>query len=57
MDAIFAWGTVDQIVARLQAHLDAGADHVAINVQGGARGSAPFAAWRVLADALGLSRG
>ncbi len=55
MDAIFAWGTLDQIVARLQAHLDAGADHVAINVQGGERGAAPVAAWRDLAGALGLS--
>jgi probable F420-dependent oxidoreductase len=54
LDALFAWGTIDEIVARLQAHLDAGADHVAINVQGAARGEAPVAAWREVAGALGL---
>jgi probable F420-dependent oxidoreductase len=54
MDAVFAWGTVDQVVARLHEHLDAGADHVAVNVVGGERGVPPLAAWHVLAAALGL---
>jgi probable F420-dependent oxidoreductase len=30
VDAIVAWGDVDSIVARVRAHLDAGADHVAV---------------------------
>jgi probable F420-dependent oxidoreductase len=30
IDATFAWGTVDQIRARLKAHFDAGATHVCI---------------------------
>jgi probable F420-dependent oxidoreductase len=30
IDATFAWGTVDQIRARIQAHFDAGASHVCI---------------------------
>ena len=30
IDATFAWGTVEAIEARIQAHLDAGADHVCI---------------------------
>jgi probable F420-dependent oxidoreductase len=55
MDAIFAWGTVDQIVDRLREHLDAGADHVAVNVVASERGIPPVAAWRELAGALDLS--
>ena len=31
-DAVVAWGDVDAIHARVRAHLDAGADHVAIDV-------------------------
>jgi probable F420-dependent oxidoreductase len=30
VDAVVAWGNVDAIAARVQAHLDAGADHVAL---------------------------
>jgi probable F420-dependent oxidoreductase len=30
VDAVVAWGTVDQVQARIQAHLDAGATHVCI---------------------------
>jgi probable F420-dependent oxidoreductase len=30
VDAIIAWGTPEQIAGRIQEHLDAGADHVAI---------------------------
>ena len=32
VDAIVAWGDVDAIVARVKAHLDAGADHVCVQV-------------------------
>jgi probable F420-dependent oxidoreductase len=34
VDAIVAWGTVDDIAARVRAHLDAGADHVCLQVLG-----------------------
>ena len=30
IDALFAWGDVDALVARVKAHLDAGADHVCL---------------------------
>ncbi|HWJ64587.1 MAG TPA: LLM class F420-dependent oxidoreductase [Acidimicrobiales bacterium] len=32
VDSIVAWGDEDAVVARIQAHLDAGADHVCIQV-------------------------
>lgn len=35
IDAVFAWGTEDRIRARIEAHLDAGADHVCIQVAAG----------------------
>jgi probable F420-dependent oxidoreductase len=54
MDAVFAWGTTDQVVARLHEHLEAGADHVAVNVVSSERGVPPVAAWRELAGALDL---
>lgn len=34
VDAIVAWGSADTIAGRVQAHLDAGADHVAVQVLG-----------------------
>ena len=37
-DGIVAWGDVDAIAARVQAHLDAGADHVCIQPVGLERG-------------------
>ena len=35
IDSVVAYGTPDKIAARLREHLDAGADHVAIQVLGG----------------------
>ena len=35
VDAVFAWGTEDLIRARIDAHLDAGADHVCVQVAAG----------------------
>jgi probable F420-dependent oxidoreductase len=32
VDSVIAYGTADQVAARLQEHLDAGADHVAVQV-------------------------
>jgi probable F420-dependent oxidoreductase len=50
IDGIFAWGTVDQVAARVREHLDAGADHVCMQVLG-VQGL-PRQAWRDLAAAL-----
>lgn len=54
VDAIVAWGDEDAVVARVQAHLDAGADHVCIQVIDG--GTDPNTeSWRRLSDAFGLT--
>ena len=51
VDALVAWGTEDQLDARVQAHLDAGADHVCIQplTPGAAMASAHRAALEALA--------
>jgi len=56
VDALFAWGTVEQIAARVQEHLAAGADHVCLQVlhEGTETMSPPLAQWRALAPALNL---
>lgn len=55
IDALFAVGGVDKAAERVRAHLDAGADHVCVQVIAGARGG-DFATllpqWRRLAEAL-----
>jgi len=58
VDHIVAWGDETAIAARVQAHLDAGADHVCIQVCTGADQTGfPRAEWRALAPALvGLTR-
>jgi 2-methylisocitrate lyase-like PEP mutase family enzyme len=35
VDSIVAWGDIDTVVARVQAHKDAGANHVCVQVLGG----------------------
>lgn len=55
IDALFAWGTVDRIKLRLEEYLDAGADHVCVQVVRGAFGenrAPPVEEWRRLAEAL-----
>jgi probable F420-dependent oxidoreductase len=52
IDAIVAWGSASAAAARVQAHLDAGADHVCVQVLGVPFGKAPVEAWRELAGAL-----
>ena len=53
-DAIIAWGDEDAIKARVQAHHDAGANHVAVQVVPAdpAPDAVPMAEWRRLAAAL-----
>jgi probable F420-dependent oxidoreductase len=52
VDTICAWGTVDTIAARVKAHLDAGADHVAVQVLVDDRRGLPRKEWAQLAPAL-----
>lgn len=51
-DAMVAWGDVDACVARVREHLDAGADHVCVQVLGEYALAAPRDDWRELAPAL-----
>ena len=55
VDAIVAWGSLDTVVAAVKGHLDAGADHVCIQVLTDKPGTLPMREWQELADAtLGL---
>ncbi|MEC9269190.1 MAG: TIGR03620 family F420-dependent LLM class oxidoreductase [Actinomycetota bacterium] len=51
VDAIIAWGTMDAIHARVQAHFDAGADHVCVQVLTEEPSQVPDG-WRILAPVL-----
>jgi probable F420-dependent oxidoreductase len=55
VDAIVAWGSTDDVVKRLTAHHDAGADHVAIQVLTEDPRALPMPQWRELAGALDLT--
>jgi probable F420-dependent oxidoreductase len=52
VDALVAWGDVDALVARVRAHLDAGADHVAVQALPAEKRGVPDQQWRELAPAL-----
>jgi probable F420-dependent oxidoreductase len=52
VDDLVFWGDLDTIVAKLHAHVAAGADHVGVQVIGIEPGQSPLPYWRVLADAL-----
>jgi probable F420-dependent oxidoreductase len=54
VDAIVAWGTMDDALARVRDHLDAGADHVCIQVLDENMAHLPRTEWRELAAALEL---
>ena len=58
IDHVVAWGDEATIAARVQAHFDAGADHVCVQVYTGSERTAlPRGEWRALAPALaGLTR-
>lgn len=51
IDALVAWGSQDAIRARVEAHHQAGADHVCVQALTGEPGL-PLAQWRALAQAL-----
>ncbi|MBE1490174.1 TIGR03620 family F420-dependent LLM class oxidoreductase [Plantactinospora soyae] len=48
IDSVVAWGDVEAIGARIQAHRQAGADHVCLHVVGAGPGM-PLSQWRELA--------
>ncbi len=52
--AIVGMGSVEQAAASVTAHLDAGADHVVLQVLGDDPTADPRPALRELADVLGL---
>lgn len=52
VDAIVAWGTLDDVLERVKAHHDAGADHVCIQVLEADRAAIPTDAWRAIGDAV-----
>jgi probable F420-dependent oxidoreductase len=56
VDDLVFWGDLDTIVDKLHAHIEAGADHVGVQVIGIEPGQSAMAHWRMLADALLQSR-
>jgi probable F420-dependent oxidoreductase len=52
VDAVVAIGNVEAIVARAKAHLDAGADHVCVQIREEKSADPALAAWRELAAGL-----
>ena len=53
VDAIVACGGVEEAVARVRAHFDAGASHVCVQVLGADPTAVPESGWRELAAGLG----
>lgn len=52
IDAVIAWGDVDAIVSRVKAHLDAGADHVCVQLRAESSADPSVAGYAELAAAL-----
>jgi probable F420-dependent oxidoreductase len=52
VDAVVAWGDESVVADRVTAHLDAGADHVAVQVLTSEPGKAPREEWRRIAAAV-----
>ncbi|HEY1967332.1 MAG TPA: LLM class F420-dependent oxidoreductase [Pseudonocardia sp.] len=52
VDALVAWGDADAILTRIREHLDAGADHVAVQMLCMSRRELPDGQWRELAAPL-----
>jgi probable F420-dependent oxidoreductase len=49
VDAVVGWGPLEQVTSHLHQHLDAGADHVAVQVLTEDRARLPLEEWRTLA--------
>lgn len=56
-DALVAWGGPEEVARRLDEHLQAGADHVAVHPLTPSPDEGPLRQLRALGDALGLARG
>ncbi|HYY81518.1 MAG TPA: TIGR03620 family F420-dependent LLM class oxidoreductase [Actinomycetes bacterium] len=56
VDAMVAWGGPEQVMERVRAHLDAGADHVCLQVLDPDPNGLPTASWRALAPMALLGR-
>jgi probable F420-dependent oxidoreductase len=52
VNALVAVGTADDVASRVQEHLDAGADHVCVELLTGDDTTVPINGWRRLAPAL-----
>ncbi|EOD68231.1 TIGR03620 family F420-dependent LLM class oxidoreductase [Amycolatopsis vancoresmycina] len=52
VDDLVFWGDLDTITAKLRGHLDAGADHVGVQVIGVEPGTSAMPYWRRLSEAL-----
>jgi probable F420-dependent oxidoreductase len=52
IDAIVAWGTIDDVILRINEHLSAGASHVAVQLLSADMERLPLAEYRLLASAL-----
>jgi probable F420-dependent oxidoreductase len=52
VDALVGWGDAEQVVARIREHLDAGADHVPVQVLSEHKRGVPERQWRELAAPL-----
>lgn len=52
VDDLVFWGDLDTIVEKLHAHVEAGADHVGVQVIGIEPGRSAMPYWRMLGDAL-----
>ncbi|WP_410636276.1 TIGR03620 family F420-dependent LLM class oxidoreductase [Amycolatopsis sp. cmx-4-83] len=52
VDDLVFWGEPEQVIGKLRAHLDAGADHVGIQMIGLEAGTTAMPHWRRLAEAL-----
>lgn len=52
IDDLVFWGSLDKIVSKLGGHLEAGADHVGIQVIGIEPGQTAVPQWRMLSEAL-----
>jgi probable F420-dependent oxidoreductase len=52
VDAVVAWGGPEAIAKRVRAHLDAGANHVCVQVLDPDPNGLPMAGWRALAPTL-----
>jgi hypothetical protein len=52
VDDMVFWGDLDTIAKKLHGHVEAGADHVAVQVIGIGPGESALPWWRELGDAL-----